>query len=164
MDHESYSDKYISDILEDVKTIAVVGASDNPVRPSYFVMRYMQRKGYRILPVNPGKAGGDLLGEKIYASLGDIDVPVDMVDCFRNAEAIPGIVEDAKSINAKVLWMQLGVTNPTAAEAAEEAGMRVVMNRCPKIEFGRLTGEIAYMGGRSGVISSKRKKLLGKKK
>ncbi|MCG8491398.1 MAG: CoA-binding protein [Sneathiellales bacterium] len=164
MDHESYSDSYISDILEDVKTIAVVGASDNPVRPSYFVMRYMQRKGYRILPVNPGKAGSDLLGEKIYASLGDIDVPVDMVDCFRNAEAIPGIVEEAKSIHAKVLWMQLGVTNPTAAEAAEEAGMRVVMNRCPKIEFGRLTGEIAYMGGRSGVISSKRKKLLGKKK
>ncbi|MEP3244898.1 MAG: CoA-binding protein [Sneathiella sp.] len=164
MDHEQYSDKYISDILEDVKTIAVVGASDNPVRPSYFVMRYMQRKGYRILPVNPGKAGADLLGEKIYASLGDIDMPIDMVDCFRNSEAIPGIVEEAIGVRAKVLWTQLGVTHPQAAKTAEDAGMRVVMNRCPKIEFGRLSGEIAYMGGRSRVISSKRNKLLGKQK
>ncbi|WP_169544890.1 CoA-binding protein [Sneathiella aquimaris] len=163
MDHDDYSEEYIEGILQDVKTIAVVGASDNPVRPSYFVMRYMQRKGYRIIPVNPGKAGSTLLGETIYASLADIPEPVDMVDCFRTADAIPGIVEEAIAINANVLWMQLGITHQDAAQTAEEAGMRVVMNRCPKIEFGRLSGEIAYMGGRSRVISSKRNKLLGKK-
>ncbi len=163
MDHEEYSDEYVGDILKDVKTIAVVGASDNPVRPSYFVMRYMQRKGYRIIPVNPGKAGTELLGEKVYARLSDIDEPIDMVDCFRNSDAIPGITEEAIAAKAKVLWMQLGVTHDEAAKAAEEAGMRVIMNRCPKIEFGRLSGEIAYMGGRSRVISSKRNKLLGKR-
>ncbi|MBL4907859.1 MAG: CoA-binding protein [Sneathiella sp.] len=163
MDHEQYSDEYVGDILKDVKTIAVVGASDNPVRPSYFVMRYMQRKGYRIIPVNPGKAGTELLGEQVFARLSDINVPIDMVDCFRNSEAIPGITEEAISIGAKVLWMQLGVIHEAAARAAEKAGMRVIMNRCPKIEFGRLSGEIAYMGGRSGIISSKRKKLLGKR-
>ncbi|GLQ07639.1 CoA-binding protein [Sneathiella chinensis] len=161
MDHETYEDNYISDILKDVKTIAVVGASDNPVRPSYFVMRYMQRKGYRVLPVNPGKAGGQLLGETVYATLGDIPEPVDMVDCFRNSDAIPAIAKDAIAIGAKVLWMQLGVISPEAAELAEGAGLRVVMNRCPKIEFGRLSGEIAYMGGRSRIISSKRNQLLG---
>ncbi len=163
MDHSEYSDAYIQEILQDAKTIAVVGASDNPVRPSYFVMRYMQRKGYRIIPVNPGKAGTELLGEKVCASLGDIDVQVDMVDCFRNSDAIPAITEQAIAINAKVLWTQLGVTSLEAASAAESAGMRVVMNRCPKIEFGRLSGEIAYMGGRSRIISSKRNKLLGKR-
>lgn len=164
MNHQDYSDAYITEILEQVKTIAVVGASDNPVRPSNFVMRYMKRKGYRILPVNPGRAGQEFLGEVFYASLGDIDVPVDMVDCFRNSEAIPAIVEEAKAINAKVLWMQLGVSHEEAAKSAEAAGMKVVMNRCPKIEFGRLSGEIAYMGGRSKIISSKRSKLLGKRK
>lgn len=163
MDHGTYSDDYISDILQNTKTIAVVGASDNPVRPSYFVMRYMQRKGYRILPVNPGKAGTELLGEKVYAHLSDIDIPVDMVDCFRNPKAIPAITKDAISIGAKILWMQLAVTHEEAAKSAENAGLRVVMNRCPKIEFGRLSGEIAYMGGRSRIISSKRNKLLGKK-
>lgn len=164
MDHEKYSNAYVSQILEDVKTIAVVGASDNPVRPSYFVMRYMQRKGYRILPVNPGKAGGELLGEKVFASLSDLTEPVDMVDCFRNVDAIDGITTEAIAIGAKVLWMQLGITHAEAARRAEDAGMRVIMNRCPKIEYGRFSGEIAYMGGRSGVISSKRNKLVGKRK
>jgi len=164
MDHDQYSNAYVSKILEDVKTIAIVGASDNPVRPSYFVMRYMQRKGYRILPVNPGKAGGELLGEKVFTSLSDINEPVDMVDCFRNVDAIDGITTEAIAIGAKVLWMQLGVTHADAARRAEDAGMRVIMNRCPKIEYGRFSGEIAYMGGRSGVISSKRNKLLGKRK
>jgi len=164
MDHSSYSDAYINDILQEVKTVAIVGASDNPVRPSYFVMRYMRRKGYRIIPVNPGKAGTKLLGERVYASLLDIPDPVDMVDCFRNVDAIPGLTEEAISIKAKVLWMQLGITHDTAAKAAEDAGLKVVMNRCPKIEFGRLSGEIAYMGGRSGIISSKRNKLLGRQK
>jgi len=164
MNHEKYSDDYIGDILKDVTTIAVVGASDNPVRPSYMVMKYMKRKGYHIIPVNPGKAGTELLGETVRASLSDIDIPIDMVDCFRNSDAIPAIVEEAKAINAKVIWMQLGVSHSDAARDAEEFGMRVVMNRCPKIEFGRLSGEIAYMGGTSRVISSKRNKLLGKRK
>ena len=163
MDHSSYSDQYIGEILESVKTIAVVGASDNSSRPSNFVMRYMKRKGYRILPVNPGKAGQEFLGEKFYASLTDIDVPVDMVDCFRASDAIPAIAADAITINAKVLWMQLGVVNIEAANTAEDAGLQVVMDRCPKIEFGRLSGEIAYMGGRSKIISSKRNKLIGKR-
>ncbi|MBO6826341.1 MAG: CoA-binding protein [Sneathiella sp.] len=164
MDHEKYSDEYIGEILQDVNTVAVVGASDNPVRPSYMVMKYLKRKGYHVIPVNPGKAGKELLGETVRASLADIDIPVDMVDCFRNSEAIPAIVEEAKAINAKVIWMQLGVSHSEAARDAEEFGMRVVMNRCPKIEFGRLSGEIAYMGGTSRVISSKRNKLLGKRK
>ncbi len=164
MDHEKYSDEYIGEILQDVNTVAVVGASDNPVRPSYMVMKYLKRKGYHVIPVNPGKAGNELLGETVRASLADIDIPVDMVDCFRNSEAIPAIVEEAKAINAKVIWMQLGVSHSEAARDAEEFGMRVVMNRCPKIEFGRLSGEIAYMGGTSRVISSKRNKLLGKRK
>lgn len=163
MDHSDYSDDYISDILEDTKTIAVVGASDNSVRPSYIVMRYLRRKGYRVLPVNPGKAGQEFMGEKFYASLSDIDVPVDMVDCFRGSDAIPPIADEAIKIGAKVLWMQLGVSNEAAAKTAEDAGIKVVMNRCPKIEFGRLSGEIAYMGGRSKIISSKRNKLLGKR-
>jgi len=163
MDHSSYSDQYIGEILETTKTIAVVGASDNPSRPSNFVMRYMKRKGYRILPVNPGKAGQEFLGEKFYASLADIDTPIDMVDCFRASEAIPGITEEAIAINAKILWMQLGVVNSEAAKRAEDAGLKVVMDRCPKIEFGRLSGEIAYMGGRSKIISSKRNKLVGKR-
>jgi predicted CoA-binding protein len=163
MDHSTYSDEYLTDILDQVKTIAVVGASDNPVRPSNFVMRYMKRKGYRILPVNPGKAGQPFLGENFYASLEEIDVPIDMVDCFRNSEAIPAIAKEAIAVGAKVLWMQLGVYNEEAAKAAEAANMKVVMNRCPKIEFGRLSGEIAYMGGRSKIISSKRNKLLGKR-
>ncbi len=163
MDHENYSDEYIGDILAETKTIAVVGASDNVVRPSYMVMKYLKRKGYRVIPVNPGKAGNELLGETVYASLKDIKDPVDMVDCFRASDAIPGIVEEAKAINAKVIWTQLGVYHSEAARDAEEAGMKVVMNRCPKIEFGRLSGEIAYMGGTSRVISSKRNKLLGKR-
>jgi uncharacterized protein len=163
MDHETYSDDYIGDILRETKTIAVVGASDNPARPSYTVMKYLKRKGYHIIPVNPGKAGAELMGEKIRASLSDIDIPLDMVDCFRNSSAMPDIVKEAKAINAKVIWMQLGVKHADAAKEAEEAGLKVVMNRCPKIEFGRLSGEIAYMGGRSGIISSKRNKLLGKR-
>ena len=163
MNHDTYADEYIGGILNDVKTIAVVGASSNPSRPSYYVMKYMKRKGYRCIPVNPGLAGQELLGETAYGSLSDIPVPVDMVDCFRASEAIPPIVEEAIAINAKVIWMQLGVRHDAAAKTAEAAGIKVVMNRCPKIEYGRLSGEIAFMGGRSGVISSKRSKLVGKK-
>ena len=163
MNHDTYADEYIGGILNDVKTIAVVGASSNPSRPSYYVMKYMKRKGYRCIPVNPGLADQELLGETAYGSLSDIPVTIDMVDCFRASEAIPPIVEEAIAINAKVVWMQLGVRNDEAAATAEAAGIKVVMNRCPKIEYGRLSGEIAFMGGRSGVISSKRSKLVGKK-
>lgn len=163
MNHDAYADDYIGDILNDVNTIAVVGASSNPARPSYYVMKYMKRKGYRCIPVNPGLAGQELLGEAVYASLLDIPEPVDMVDCFRSSEAIPPIVDEAIRIKAKVIWMQLGVRHDEAAATAEAAGVKVVMNRCPKIEFGRLSGEIAFMGGRSDVISSKRSKLVRKK-
>lgn len=163
MDHESYSDAYISEILNTVKTLAVVGASDNPIRPSYYVMKYLRRKGFRVIPVNPAKAGGTILGETVYSSLLDIPFQVDMVDCFRTGEAIPGIVEETIKSGVEILWMQLGVRHDAAAKQAEAAGIKVVMNRCPKIEFGRLSGEIAYMGGRSGIISSKRQKLLRKK-
>lgn len=163
MNHDAYADDYIGDILNDVNTIAVVGASSNPARPSYYVMKYMKRKGYRCIPVNPGLAGQELLGEAVYASLLDIPEPIDMVDCFRSSEAIPPIVDEAIRIKAKVIWMQLGVRHDEAAATAEAAGVKVVMNRCPKIEFGRLSGEIAFMGGRSDVISSKRSKLVRKK-
>lgn len=164
MNHDSYTDAYIGDILNEVRTIAVVGASSNPSRPSYYVMKYLKRKGYRVIPVNPGLAGQELDGETAYASLRDIPEPVDMVDCFRGSDAIPPIVDEAIEIGAKVIWMQLGVRHDAAAAKAEAAGIKVVMNRCPKIEFGRLSGEIAFMGGRSGVISSKRSKLVGTKK
>ena len=163
MNHDTYADDYIGGILNDVKTIAVVGASSNSSRPSYYVMKYLKRKGYRCIPVNPGLAGQELLGETAYGSLSDIPVPIDMVDCFRASEAIPPIVEEAIKVSAKVIWMQLGVRHDEAAKTAEAAGIKVVMNRCPKIEYGRLSGEIAFMGGRSGVISSKRSKLVGKK-
>jgi predicted CoA-binding protein len=163
MDHDAYADDYIGGILNEVKTVAVVGASSNPSRPSYYVMKYMKRKGYRCIPVNPGLAGQELLGEMAYASLSDIPDPIDMVDCFRSSDAIPPIVDVAIKIGAKVIWMQLGVRHDEAAKVAEATGLRVVMNRCPKIEFGRLSGEIAFMGGRSDVISSKRSKLVGKK-
>ena len=160
MDHSQYEDAYIADILNNTKTIAVVGASDNRVRPSYFVMKYMTKKGYRILPVNPGKAGTTILGQTVYASLSDIPEPVDMVDCFRAKDAIPAIMEEAILIGANTLWMQLGISHAQAATSAEDAGMQVIMNRCPKIEYGRLSGEIGYMGVSSGIISSKKHKLI----
>jgi len=163
MNHDSYSDAYISEILNTVKTVAIIGASDNPIRPSYYVMKYLRRKKYRVIPVNPAKAGSTIFGETVFASLLDIPFTVDMVDCFRNKEAVPDIVDETIKAGIDILWMQLGVRHDSAAAKAEAAGIKVVMNRCPKIEFGRLSGEIAYMGGRSGIISSKRQKLLRKK-
>ena len=150
-----YSDGQLRAILQRVKTIAMVGASSNWNRPSYFVMKYLQGKGYRVIPVNPSSAGQDLLGEEVYASLRDIPEPVDMVDIFRPAREAPGIVEDAIAIGAKVVWMQLGIRNDTAAAAAEEAGIEVIMNRCPKIEFGRLGGELSWSGVNSGIIRNR---------
>ena len=151
----AYSDAKIRSILERVRTIALVGASANWNRPSYFVMKYLQGKGYRVIPVNPGIAGKTLLGETVYASLRDIPDHVDMIDLFRNSDAAPTVAEDAIAIGAKVLWMQLGVRNDAAAKTAEAAGLEVIMNRCPKIEFGRLGGELSWSGVNSGIINNR---------
>jgi len=156
MNHDSYSDAYIKSVLDDTKTIAMVGASANPVRPSYFVFKYLLQKGYTMIPVNPGLAGKELLGQMAYASLKDIPVPVDMVDIFRSSEAAGEIVDEAIAIGAKTVWMQLTVRNDEAAKRAEDAGLRVVMNRCPKIEYGRLSGEIGWTGVNSRTLSAKR--------
>ena len=150
-----YSDAQLRAILQRVRVIAMVGASSNWNRPSYFVMKYLQNKGYRVIPVNPGIAGETLLGEKVYASLRDIPEPVDMVDVFRAARETPAIVEDAIAIGAKVVWMQLGIRNDEAAATAEAAGIEVIMNRCPKIEFGRLGGELSWSGVNSGIIRNR---------
>jgi len=147
-----YSDATIRRILATTRTIALVGASSNWNRPSYFVMKYLQGKGYRVIPVNPGLAGSELLGEKVYARLGDIPEPIDMVEIFRNAREVPPIVEEAIAIGAKVVWMQLGIQHDEAARRAEAAGLEVIMNRCPKIEFGRLGGELSWSGVNSGLI------------
>lgn len=160
MNHDDYSNEYILGILRSCKTIAMVGSSSHWNRPSYFAMKYLQDKGFRVIPVNPTAAGQEILGEKVYGGLAEIPDPVDLVDCFRNAEAIPAIADEAIAIGAKVLWMQLGVRNDAAAATAEKAGLKVVMNRCPKIEYGRLSGEIAWMGVNTRVISSKRQKKV----
>jgi O-acetylhomoserine (thiol)-lyase len=155
LDPIPYPDAQLRAILQRVRTIAMVGASSNWNRPSYFVMKYLQGKGYRVIPVNPGVAGQELLGEPVYASLRDIPETVDMVDVFRPAREAPAIVEDAIAIGTKVVWMQLGIRNDAAAAKAEEAGIEVVMNRCPKIEFGRLGGELSWSGVNSGIIRNR---------
>src|SRR5271167_2291534 len=155
LDPIPYSDAQLRAILQRVKTIAMVGASANWNRPSYFVMKYLQGKGYRVIPVNPGIAGQTLLGERVYASLRDILEPIDMVDVFRAAREAPAIVGDAIAIGAKVVWMQLGIRNDAAAAKAEQAGIEVIMNRCPKIEFGRLGGELSWSGVNSGIIRNR---------
>ena len=132
------SDAAIKALLEDVKTIALVGASANPARDSHGVMAFLLRQGYRVIPVNPGLAGQQLLGEEVVARLSDIRVPIDLVDIFRNSEAAGAVVDEAIAAGAKAVWMQLGVINPEAAARAEAAGLRVVMNHCPKIEIPRL--------------------------
>jgi O-acetylhomoserine (thiol)-lyase len=155
LDPIPYTDAKLRRILSTVRTIAMVGASSNWNRPSYFVMKYLQGKGYRVIPVNPGTAGKEQLGEKIYASLRDIPDKIDMVDVFRASDQVEPIVDDAIAIGAKVVWMQLGVRNDAAAEKAEAAGIEVVMNRCPKIEFGRLGGELSWSGVNSGIIRNR---------
>jgi predicted CoA-binding protein len=156
MNHDTYADVYIRGILRDYNRFAMVGASPNSVRPSYFAMKYLIGKGFRVIPVNPGHAGKQLLGETIYASLADIPEPVEVVDIFRNADAALETTRQAIEIGAKVVWMQLGVRNDEAARLAEEAGLKVVMNRCPKIEYGRLSGEIGWAGVNTGTLSSQR--------
>jgi predicted CoA-binding protein len=161
MNHESYPADYIRGILQSVKTVALVGASSNTVRPSYFVMKYLLDKGYEVIPVNPGLAGQEILGRTVYASLKDIPQPVDMVDIFRNSEAAGPITEEALTLTPKpkVIWMQLSVRNDDAASRAEAEGLQVVMNRCPKMEYGKLSGEWAWVGGDSGLISSRKQAL-----
>jgi uncharacterized protein len=164
VNHDRYDDGYIRGILSTVKTIAMVGVSANTSRPSYFVFKYLLERGYRVIPVNPGLAGQDLLGQRVYASLADIPEPVDMVDVFRAAQYLPGIVEQALQMKPRpgVLWMQLGIRNEEAAQRAEANGIKVVMDRCPKIEYGRLSSEISWMGVNSRTLSSKRAQLSGR--
>ncbi|HKM68613.1 MAG TPA: CoA-binding protein [Stellaceae bacterium] len=138
LDHDSYPDAYLRDILEGVRTIVVVGASPRRERPSHGVMAYLQRRGYRTIPVNPNAAGDAINGERCYASLAEVPEPIDMVDVFRRPEAAGGVVDEAITVGAKVVWMQLGVRDDDAAARAEAAGLKVVMNRCPAIEIPRL--------------------------
>ena len=163
MNHDRYDDAYIASILNEVKTVAMVGASASINRPSYFVLKYLLGKGFDVVPVNPGLAGQEILGQKVVAGLADIDRRVDMIDIFRNSEAALGITREAIALKdrlgLKVIWMQLSVRNDEAAAEAEAAGLKVVMHRCPKIEYGRLSGEIGWAGVNAGVISSKRPQL-----
>jgi predicted CoA-binding protein len=158
MNHDRYDDDYIAGILNWVKTIAIVGASANDVRPSFFVLKYLLNKGFDVYPVNPSQAGNEVIGRKVYARLADVPVALDMVDIFRTSDAVPGVMDEILQLDPlpKVVWMQLTVRHDEAAARAEAAGVKVVMNRCPKIEYGRLSGEIAWNGVNSGVISSKK--------
>ena len=159
-DHNQYNDDYIREILRQTKTIAMVGASPQKTRPSYFAMKYLQKKGFRVIPVNPKEVNNYILGEQVYRNLIEISDRIDMVDIFRNSHAAGIITDQAISVGAKTVWMQLGVRNDEAAARAEAAAMNVVMNRCPKIEYGRLSGEIGWMGINTGIISSKRRREL----
>ncbi len=163
MNHDPYSDVYIRCILNSVKTIAMVGASDKENRPSYFVFKYLHERGYRMIPVNPGRAGRELLGQRIYARLADIPEPVDMVDAFRPSQYSLGVVREALVLNPRplVIWMQLGIRDDEAAALAEANGLKVVMNRCPKIEYGRLSSELGWMGVNTRTIGSKKTAAVG---
>jgi predicted CoA-binding protein len=158
MPNEQYSDELIHQILSTARTIAMVGASNRPNRPSYLVLKYLSGRGFTVIPVNPALAGQLILGLTVYARLADITAPIDMVDVFRDQAAVTQIVEDslALPLRPKILWMQLGIINETAAARARAAGLTVIMNRCPKIEFGRLSGEIGWTGVNSRIVSAKR--------
>jgi predicted CoA-binding protein len=163
MDHDNYPDSYIRGILNTVKTIAMVGISPKDVRPSYFAFKYLLERGYRMIPVNPGQAGGEILRRPVYAKLADIPEPVDMVDVFRAPQYATAVVEEALALKPRpqVIWMQLGIRNEEAAQLAEANGLKVVMDRCPKIEYGRLSSEIGWMGVNTRVLTAKRAKLAG---
>jgi hypothetical protein len=163
MNHDSYPDSYIRGILNTVKTIAMVGASEKENRPSYFAFKYLLERGYTMIPVNPGHDGHAMLGQRIYARLSDIPVPVDMVDIFRASQYALPIVQEALTLKPRpqVIWMQLTIRNDEAAALAEANGLKVVMNRCPKIEYGRLSSEIAWMGVNTRTLSSKRAPIGG---
>ena len=164
MNHDSYDDAYIRGILNTVKTIAMVGVSNRESRPSYFAFKYLLERGYRMIPVNPGLAGQELLGQKVYGRLADIPEPVDMVDIFRAAPYALGIVEETLKMQPRprAVWMQLGIRNDAAATLAEHNGLKVVMNRCPKIEYGRLSSEISWMGVNSRTLTSKKAQISGR--
>jgi len=162
MDHDNYPDAYIRDILVRHRVIAMVGASPKEQRPSYFVLKYLLAKDFEVIPVNPGHAGKTILGQRVSGTLSDIGRPIEIVDIFRSSEAALPITQEAIRVGAKVVWMQLGVRNDEAAALAEQAGLKVIMNRCPKIEYGRLSGEIGWAGVNSRLLSSKRP-LLGPK-
>jgi len=158
MNHDRYDDALISGILDKTRTIAMVGASANTVRPSYFVLKYLIAKGFEVYPINPGRAGGEILGRPAYASLADVPVAIDMVDVFRAADAVPGIIVEALALDPlpRVIWLQLGIRNDAAAAEAEAHGITVIQNRCPKIEYGRLSGEISWAGVNSRRLSARR--------
>jgi predicted CoA-binding protein len=161
-----YPDSLIKSILREVKTIVMIGASGNDIRPSYFAMMYLLNKGYNIIPVNPGMAGKTILGQAVYGALKDVPAPVEMVDIFREAKFAPEIAREVVAekgrLGVKVLWMQLGVISREAEKIAQDAGLTVVMNRCPKIEHGRFSGEIGWMGVNRRVIDNRKPLLFGK--
>ena len=156
----SYPDALLLGLLRDTRTIAMVGASPNWNRPSYFAMRYLQRKGFRVIPVNPRALDAPILDERVYPDLKSIPSPVDVVDVFRRPDETPAIARDAVDIGARVLWLQLGIRNDEAAGIAEAAGLTVVQDRCMKIEYGRLSGELSWSGINSGIVTSRRRRLL----
>ena len=160
MENEIYSDELIGNILKATRTIAVVGGSPERNRPSYSVMQFLQKRGFRIVPVNPRATGETILGEKVYATLADIPFPVDMVDIFRTSDAAGQISDEAIAIKAKFVWMQLGVRDPAAAARARAAGLKVIMDRCSKIEYGRLSGQIGFMGVDTGIINNSRRRRV----
>jgi predicted CoA-binding protein len=163
MTHDRNEDDLIATILHETRTIAIVGASVNEVRPSHFVTKYLIDKGYTVFPINPGQAGREMLGRPVFARLADVPEPIDMVDVFRSSEAAAAVVDEALALDPlpRTIWMQLGVRNDAAAAKAEAAGIRVVMDRCPKIEYGRLSGEIGWNGVNSRLISSKKPLMRG---
>jgi predicted CoA-binding protein len=164
MDHNNYTDAYIRGILNTVKSIAMVGVSANTSRPSYFAFKYLLERGYRMIGVNPALAGTELLGRKVFASLAEVPEPIDMVDIFRSSRYAVSIVQQALELKPRpqVIWMQLGVRSNEAAELAEKNGLKVVMNRCPKIEYGRLSSEIAWMGVNTRTLTARKPQLFGR--
>ena len=161
INHEDYADQMIRDTLNGTHSIALVGASNNPARPSFIVIKYLTERGFKVIPVNPGLAGGTINGLPVFAFLADIPEALDMVEIFRHSAAAAGITDEALALPMppKTIWMQLGVRNDEAAIRAETRGIRVIMNRCPKIEYGRLSGEIGWQGINSRILSSKKPKM-----
>ena len=158
MNHDAYPDSYIRSILHDVKTIALVGVADSPVRASNIVARYLVGKGYRVYTINPNIAGKEIAGQNVLARLADAPEPIDMVDIFRRPDAIAGVVDEALALEPKpkVIWLQLGLRDDAVAARAEAAGVRVVMDRCPKLEYGRLAGENQWAGMNSRIVTTRK--------
>lgn len=156
-----YDDVMMQRVLKDTRIIAMAGASPNWVRPSNFAMKYLLGKGYQVHPINPGHAGKEIWDQTVYASLADVPGSIDMLDIFRNSAAAGDLVDEAIELKdekqIKIVWLQLGVINHEAAARAEAAGLTVIMDRCPKIEYGRLYGELGWSGVNSGIISSKKR-------